>query len=583
VERLEDRSVPAVFTVTNTDDTGAGSFRQAIIDANATPGADTIQFALPDTLKSPGGWWTIQPLSALPMLTDSDTIDGWSQPGAGPGLAPRVMVDGTNAGPAYGGIYLGSNCTVRGLAVGNFVVRPPGTATAGVTLQFTNNIVEGCYLGLDPTGMTAASNVFGVADYGVGDVIGGSGPGEGNVTSGNISANILSNGYGVTIQGNFVGTNAAGTAAVNGTSDGLRVGFVPSDAYTSVIADNLISGNGGSGIQLSQVHHVRILGNLIGTDVTGMHALGNGGPGIFVAGGVTDAVIGGTDPSSRNVISGNGDFGFRIQSDSVVVQGNYIGTDVTGAPTVGNSAGGMGVGGDGCLIGGAEPGAGNLIAGNGAGSEGGGVVLAGSNNLVEGNVIHDNFGAGVFIGINAQAVGNTASQNSIYDTHSTRTRAGLGIDILANSSDPGGVTLNDSMGHDGPNHFQNFPVLTTAQYGSVTGTLNSVPNTTFRIEFFANHEADPSGYGEGERYLGFVNVTPTRPGTRASPPRCPPCCPGRRSSRPRPRTGPPATPRSSRRTSPPRLPRRRLASPASSGRISITTARWTSARRTSPA
>src|SRR5262249_50690754 len=136
-----------------------------------------------------------------------------------------------------------------------------------------------------------------------------------------------------------------------------------------------------------------------------------------------------------------------------------------------------------------------------------GIVLASSNNLVQGNVIHDNFGAGVFIGIRAQAVGNTVTQNSIYDTHSTRTRAGLGIDILANSSDPGGVTLNDSMGHDGPNHFQNFPVLTAAQYGSVTGTLNSVPNTTFRIEFFANHEAGSFGYGEGERYLGSVNGT----------------------------------------------------------------------------
>jgi hypothetical protein len=516
IERLEDRSAPAVFTVTTTDDNGGvnpapfagtGTLRQAILDANATPGADTIQFALPDALKSPGGWWTIQPLSALPMLTDSDTIDGWSQPGAGPGLAPRVMIDGTDAGPAYGGIYLGSNCTVRGLAVGNFVVRLLGTAPAGVTLQFTNNTVEGCYLGLDPTGMTAAPNVFGVLDYGWRNFIGGSGPGEGNVISGNSNANIYSYGYGVTIRGNFVGTNAAGTAAVNGTSDGLSVGFVPSDAYTSVIADNLISGNGGHGLLVGAVRHVRVIGNLIGTDVTGMRALGNGYTGIFVQGGA-DVIIGGTDPSSRNVISANGVYdGIRIESDSVVVQGNYIGTDVTGAPTLGNSGLGIGVGGNGCLIGGLSPGQGNLIAGNGAPSEGGGVGLAGSNNLVEGNVIRDNFGSGVSIGHSGQGVGNTLSQNSIYDTHYTRTRVGLGIDILANDSDPGGVTLNDSLGHDGPNHFQNFPILTAAQYGSVTGTLNSVPNTTFRIEFFANHEAGPFGYGEGERYLGSVTVT----------------------------------------------------------------------------
>jgi hypothetical protein len=524
IERLEDRFAPAVFTVTTTDDNGGvnpapfagtGTLRQAILDANASAGADTIQFALPDALKSPGGWWTIQPLSALPMLTDSDTIDGWSQPGAGPGLAPRVMIDGTNAGPVYGGIYLGVDCTVRGLAVGNFVVNQPGYAAAGVDLEGTDT-VEGCYLGLDPTGTTAAPNVFGIADYGVGDIIGGSDPWDGNVISGNGSCNVLSRGYGVTIRGNFIGTNAAGTAAVNGTTDGLRVGFVPSDAYTSVVADNLISGNGGSGIQLSEVRHVRIAGNLIGTDVTGMHALGNHYAGIFVAGGVTDVVIGGTDPGSRNVISANGT-GIIIQSDSVVVQGNYVGTDVTGAPTLGNPISGIGVGGDGCLIGGAEPGAGNLIAGNGAGSENGGVTLTSSNNLVQGNVIQDNFGAGVFVGIRAQAVGNTLTQNSIYDTHSTRTRAGLGIDILANSSDPGGVTLNDSMGHDGPNHFQNFPVLAgvtrTAGGTTVTGTLTQsvTPNMSFRIEFFANTEPGALGpdgqyYGEGKRFLGSVTT-----------------------------------------------------------------------------
>jgi hypothetical protein len=102
VEVLEDRTVPAVFTVTNTADTGVGSLRQAILDANATAGADSINFAIPDALKSAGGWWTIQPLSALPAVADSATIDGWSQPGAGAGLAPRVLIDGTNAGPGDG-------------------------------------------------------------------------------------------------------------------------------------------------------------------------------------------------------------------------------------------------------------------------------------------------------------------------------------------------------------------------------------------------------------------------------------------------------------------------------------------------
>jgi Ca2+-binding RTX toxin-like protein len=98
------------------------------------------------------------------------------------------------------------------------------------------------------------------------------------------------------------------------------------------------------------------------------------------------------------------------------------------------------------------------------------------------------------------------SGNSIYHNGGGHYRQGLGIEILRDDNDPGGVTLNDSVGHDGPNHFQNFPILTAAHCGRASGTLNSVPNTTFRIEFFANHQADPSGYGEGERYVGFQNV-----------------------------------------------------------------------------
>src|SRR5262249_49009276 len=136
---------------------------------------------------------------------------------------------------------------------------------------------------------------------------------------------------------------------------------------------------------------------------------------------------------------------------------------------------------------GPEPGAGNLIAGNGTNGEAG-VAVASSYNLVQGNVIRDNSGYGVSIGFSGQGWGNTVSQNAIYGNE------GLGIDILPTNSGPVGVTLNDSFGHDGPNHFQNFPVLTgltsTASGITVTGTLTQsvTPNTSFRIEFSANHE-----------------------------------------------------------------------------------------------
>jgi hypothetical protein len=525
VETLEDRIAPAVFLVTNTGDNGGvnpaafagtGTLRQAIIDANATPGADTIQFALPDSLKGPGGWWTIQPQSALPTITDPVTIDGWSQAGAGPGLAPEVMIDGTDAGSARG-LDINYNCTVRGLAIGNF------SAGAGIALEDGGNTVQGCYLGIDPTGTTAAPNVAGVGDTGVGNIIGGTNPGEGNVISGNGFADVQSRGYSVTICGNLIGTDATGTAALS-NSDGISLGFVPLDGSPSVIEDNLISGHRGSGILLQQISHVRIRGNLIGTDVTGMHALGNLGSssaGIWVLGGATDIVIGGTDLGSRNVISANGHFGgIRIESPGVVVQGNYIGTDVTGTTLLGNRGAGISTGGNGCEIGGPEPGAGNLIAGNGA-DDYSGISLGSSNNLVQGNVIRDNYGAGIYIGAFGLGTGNTVSQNAIYGNIpdpfvNTSPGSGLGIDIL-DDSDNGGVTLNDSLGHDGPNHFQNYPVLTGVTYTAsgitVTGTLTQsvTPNTSFRIEFFANTQEGhlgPDGfyYGEGKRFLGSVDV-----------------------------------------------------------------------------
>jgi hypothetical protein len=87
---------------------------------------------------------------------------------------------------------------------------------------------------------------------------------------------------------------------------------------------------------------------------------------------------------------------------------------------------------------------------------------------------------------------------------------GLGIDLSITTFPMDGVTLNDSSGHTGPNNFQNFPVLTSAAAGSnttITGTLNSTPNTTFRVEFFAGDAADPTGFGEGQTFLGFTNVT----------------------------------------------------------------------------
>src|SRR5262249_17926269 len=123
---------------------------------------------------------------------------------------------------------------------------------------------------------------------------------------------------------------------------------------------------------------------------------------------------------------------------------------------------------------------------------------AAGNSVGAGNVIAYNRKGVVITG--SGTTGNRVSGNAIF------ANAGPGIDL---SDD--GVTRNDAAGHSGPNNFQDFPILTraTASGGSRTifGHLAGTPGTTCRIEFFANAAYDPSGYGQGQVYLGFVDVT----------------------------------------------------------------------------
>jgi len=145
-----------------------------------------------------------------------------------------------------------------------------------------------------------------------------------------------------------------------------------------------------------------------------------------------------------------------------LVQGNFMGTDVTGTAALGN---------------------GTAVAMSGAGV---------SNNTVGGNTIAFNGGG---IGVSG-GIGNAILSNSIHSN------AGLGIDLA-----PGGVTANDpGDGDAGANNIQNFPELAAAGTSGIEGMLNSTPNTTFRLEFFASSACDPTGFGEGETFLGFSDV-----------------------------------------------------------------------------
>jgi titin len=393
VEPLEGRWLPSTFLVTTTNDFGAGSLRQAILDANATPGSNEIDFAI-----GGGGAQTIRPNIALPEVTNTVVIDGTTQPGfAG---SPLIDLDGANVIPpgTSGLVVRADNSTVKGLAITGWLPDPDTPYTGGVGLLIKGNgdVVQGNYLGIDTTGTRSVGNGVGLWIENVsGTLVGGTDPGAGNVISGNGWGVYANGSTGGVVQGNYVGTNPTGTAAMRNFVNGLYI--VGSDNLiggTTAAARNIISGNTGTGVGISGTS-IRVQGNYIGTDVTGTRALGNG-TGVASAGSVmTGGLIGGTDPGAGNLISGNGRDGVFLGRDSNdnVVQGNFIGTDVTGTAALDNGRAGVYL--ETALrnqIGGTAPGAGNLISGNfrsGGGGAASGVYLtrASADNVVQGNTI----------------------------------------------------------------------------------------------------------------------------------------------------------------------------------------------------
>ena len=573
------------FVVTNTNNHGAGSLRAAIIAANDRGGADTIVFNIPGP-----GVKVITPLTALPEITESVIIDASTQPGyAG---APLIEIDGDNIGFQDGLVIAAGNSTVRGLAIGRF-------ASNGIVLRScNNNVIQGNYIGVDATGNVQRPNGSSgiLLSESSNNVIGGTSAAARNVISRN-NDGIAIFGSGNVVQGNFIGTNAAGTTAfVNNT--GVHVFNTSNNLIggNSAGAGNLISGN-ATGISVTGPENT-IQGNLIGTDVTGTKTLGNISG--ILAGGA-NLLIGGLTPASRNIISGNST-GVAIAGEGSKLQGNFIGTDITGTLALGNSFDGV-IAADGALIGGTVSGARNVIAGNGQsnislsfnGSIPGvtvqgnyigtdvtgnraisaftissGIAIAGLNNLIGGlvpeaqNVISGNavgiqfrsanVGSpqgnviqGNLIGLNAAGtaplpniqggiefrdgsnniVGGTQSgaankiafnrlfgvivatnafRNSIRG-NSIFSNDGLGIDLGAV-----GVTANDATDSDGgANNLQNFPVLTSVTTAgnstTIQGSLNSTPNKTFQIDFYSNAALDPSGNGEGALFFRTTSIT----------------------------------------------------------------------------
>ncbi len=385
---------------------GQCTLREAIQEANATPETDTIAFAITDPPPK-----SIQPATPLPAITSPVVIDGTTQPGYR--SAPIVELNGVNAGAGADGLQItAGSSTVRGLVVN----------------RFSGDGIE------------------------------------------------ISSGGGNTIERNRIGTDLQGVLDEGNGGRGINIvdssdNVVGAGGFSVVDLGNVISGNAGAGVGIVGTGLGNtVADNLIGTDATGAHALGNGGDGVFVrarGNRIGDSSFGG------NVISANGRDGVHIQSgsgisaDGNLVRDDDIGTDAVHGGPLGNGRHGV------AIVGGA------------------------SSTSMDENTIAFNLGDGVFIG------SGTLNRVSFDRTHDN---GGLGIDL-----GPDGVTPNDpGDGDGGANGLQNFPVLTAATPFAnslqVTGTLNSEPNTTYEVDLYLSPACDGTN-GEGSQPTTGANVT----------------------------------------------------------------------------
>ncbi|MCG3157354.1 MAG: hypothetical protein DKINENOH_03986 [bacterium] len=457
---------------------GVVSLREAITAANNTSGPNVIGFNIPTNDPGfDGSFFTIQPHpDQLPILgDDGTTIDGASQTafnGNTNAAGPEIFLDGSliNPNDYSQGIGIASAANhIHGLAIGGFII---GIGIGGD--RANDNLITGCFVGLDPDGATARPNrIWGIsaANFVSGIRIGGPAPEERNVLSGNDSygiylANHLQHG---TIQNNYIGTDASGLVALHNSS-----GIIITDQCQDIlIQGNVISGNLEKGIGLRLVHDIRIEGNIIGPDAQQNALAGNEQQGIAADGGqevevISRLAIGGATHSQANLIAWNPHTG-------IVIGAQLTESQITGNTITSNSSSGIHINGS----------------------------TTANTLLIARNLIHANFGVG--ISILGPGSGYSISQNVIYAND------WLGIDLAVDYCCQDGVTPNDpGDGDTGPNNLMNFPVLTSAKTTNgkliVKGTIDTPNPRSVTIEFFANPVpnpgGDPSGYGEGAIYLG---------------------------------------------------------------------------------
>jgi hypothetical protein len=421
MESIEDRTLFSTFIVTTTSDSGAGSFRDAIYKSNKSSDTDTIQFSIGSGLK------TITPSSQLPFINYPVVIDATTQGGyAG---KPLIELKGSNVG-GYGLQLGGGNSTVKGLIINRF---------GGDGILIVNkggNTIKGNWIGVDNTGNVDAGNRRkGIVVNAAGNTIGGTGANDRNVISGNDQGGIQLYTYKAAsnkILGNYIGTNASGTAAVGNGTSGVAINGAPNNVIggTSAGARNVISGNKQDGVVINQSGGTGniIQGNYIGVNAAGNARLSNEWYGVETS--QKNTLIGGSAAGAGNVISGNKYSGVVLWLDTGsynTVQGNYIGTDATGLNDIGNYWRGVDVsnGSSYNTIGGATSAERNIISGN---DLYGVLVYQGTNNLFQNNYVGfgkdgatavGNLGDGfrLVTAKNTTVKGNLIGNNSGYAIH----------------------------------------------------------------------------------------------------------------------------------------------------------------------
>ena len=435
------------LVVTNIDNSGSGSLRQTIEDANLCNDLNEIEFNIPGN-----GPHIISPTSALPDINFIVTIDGLTQSGTECTSLPnatdmQIVLDGSNVPypltPQLDNYPVGlklkaDNSTIRGLVINNFSkslsspIPLPFAVKHGVGIEVTsdNNTIQCNFIGTGAVGDSASSNVFGLfVENGSKNEI------AHNLISGNSWSGIAILAVGEVVKENnihhnYIGVNLEGTVDLGNTKDGITI----VNAKENSIRNNLISGNNDDGIDITDVDVDADSVDLSDIDIADLlNVLG------------MSAHCGGTPCATGNIISNN-----------------QIGTNAAGTGDIGNGDAGVQF----------EDAQGNIIQEN---------LIAFNKN--HGVFIKDQNEAACSKQIDPCAIENTITQNAIFDNE------GSGIDFKNNA-----------------NNNQSAPILASANGTTLEGTLESTANSSFHLEFFANSTADSSGSGEGEEYLGSKNV-----------------------------------------------------------------------------